>query len=182
MHPLILLAIIWVGFELVISILLRSNKSKAVSFDRSSILIIWLVLSLSVTAAVFESFRFNQPSAFVYYSGLGIIIAGMILRITAIISLRKMFTTTIAIQDDHALKTNGLYSFIRHPSYTGSLISFAGLGIAFGNCLSLLTLLIPITAVFIYRIRLEEKMLGKHFGNEYEDYKKKTKKLIPFIY
>ncbi len=106
----------------------------------------------------------------------------MILRITAILSLKKRFTTNIAIQDDHSLKTSGLYSLIRHPSYTGSLISFAGLGIAFGNCLSFITIMIPITAVFIYRISLEEKMLGKHFGKEYEEYKEKTKKLIPFIY
>ena len=108
MHPLILLAIVWVGFELVISLLLRSNKSKAVSFDRSSILIIWLVLSVSVTAAVFISFHFRYPSAFIYYSGILIILAGMLLRITAILSLKKRFTTNIAIQEDHSLKTDGL--------------------------------------------------------------------------
>jgi protein-S-isoprenylcysteine O-methyltransferase Ste14 len=182
MSPLILLAIIWAGFELIISFLLRSNKSKAISFDRSSILIIWIVLGLAVTAAVFESFRFPQPSELVYYSGLGIIVAGMILRIIAILSLRKMFTTTIAIQDGHALKTDGLYSVVRHPSYTGSLISFFGLGIAFGNWLSFITIIIPITGVFIYRINLEETMLEQHFGEEYRSYKARTKRLFPAIY
>jgi len=182
MHPLILLSMAWVGFELVISLLLRSNKTKAVSFDKSSILIIWLGLSLSVTAAVFISFHFKNPTAVVYYSGMIVILAGMILRITAILSLKKRFTTNIAIQDDHSLKTNGLYALVRHPSYTGSLISFAGLGLALGNWLSFITLMIPISAVFIYRITLEEKMLSMHFGKEYEEYKKKSKRLIPFIY
>ena len=182
MSPLIVLSIIWASFELIISIILRSTKAKGISFDRSSILIIWLVLGLAVTAAVFESFRFNQPSTLIYSLGLSIIIAGMILRISAILSLKKRFTTTISIQNDHSLKTDGLYSLIRHPSYTGSLISFAGLGISFGNWLSFITLMLPITVVFIYRISLEEKMLSAHFGKKYEEYKVKTKRLIPLIY
>ena len=184
MEPLIILSIIWAGFELLISFLLRSNKANAVSFDRSSILIIWIVLIISITAAIFESMHFGYPSSFkfYYYAGMSTIILGMILRITAILSLRKRFTTNIAIQDDHSLKTDGLYKHLRHPSYTGSLISFLGLGIAFGNWLSLVTLIVPITGIFIYRIKLEEEMLLKHFGKEYEDYKKKSKRIIPLIY
>jgi protein-S-isoprenylcysteine O-methyltransferase Ste14 len=111
-----------------------------------------------------------------------LIITGMVLRIATILSLKKRFTTNIAIQDNHSLKTDGLYSKIRHPSYTGSLVSFLGLGLTFGNWMSLCTIIIPITWVFIYRIRLEEKMLLKHFGVEYENYMKKTKRLIPYVY
>jgi protein-S-isoprenylcysteine O-methyltransferase Ste14 len=182
MNLYVILIIVWISFEVLISLLLRSNKIKAVSFDRNSILIIWIVLSISITAAVVESFHFWSVSPLAFYIGLLLIVGGMILRISAILSLRKRFTTNIAIQDDHSLKTDGLYSKIRHPSYTGSLISFFGLGLSFGNWLSFFTIMIPITWVFLYRIRLEEKMLLKHFGSEYEEYTKKTRRLIPYIY
>jgi protein-S-isoprenylcysteine O-methyltransferase Ste14 len=182
MNLYIVLVVLWISFEVLISFLLRSNKSRAVSFDRNSILIIWVVLILSIAAAVFETFHFLSPSAFIFYLGLTLIAVGMLLRITAILSLRKRFTTNISIQVDHLLKTDGLYSTIRHPSYTGSLISFAGLGLAFGNWLSFCTIIIPITSVFLYRINLEETMLLQHFGKEYEDYMRKTKRLIPYIY
>jgi len=182
MNILLLVSIIWISFEILISFLLRSNKKSAVSFDRNSILVIWIVISLSITAAIFESFHFSSPSALVFYSGIVLIVVGMLLRIIAILSLRSKFTTNIAIQDDHSLKTDGLYSKIRHPSYTGSLISFLGLGLSFGNWLSFCTIAIPITCAFIYRIRLEERMLLMHFAEEYRQYMEKTKRLLPYIY
>ena len=36
--------------------------------------------------------------------------------------------------------------------------------------------------VLLFRIKVEEKMLGDHFGEEYEEYRRKTKKLIPYVY
>jgi protein-S-isoprenylcysteine O-methyltransferase Ste14 len=182
MNLYITLIVIWVSFEVLISFLLRSSKIKAISFDRHSILLIWIVLIAAVTIAVFESFHFKPASNLCIYIGLSLILVGMILRIAAILSLKTRFTTNIAIQDEHALKTDGLYSKIRHPSYTGSLISFLGLGLSYGNWLSFFTIMIPISWVFIFRISLEERMLIKHFGTEYKEYVKKTKRLVPFVY
>jgi protein-S-isoprenylcysteine O-methyltransferase Ste14 len=71
---------------------------------------------------------------------------------------------------------------MRHPAYSGSLLSFVGLGIFWCNWLSFLVIFLPIFAAFSYRINVEEKALIKNFGEEYINYSKETKKLLPKIY
>jgi len=116
------------------------------------------------------------------YLGLVLILAGVIIRITAIRTLAKFFTVNLALHNDHQLITKGLYKFIRHPSYTGSLLSFVGLGVSFNNWLSLFVIVIPIFISFMYRIKVEEKLMIQQFGSEYINYKTSTKRFIPLIY
>lgn len=71
---------------------------------------------------------------------------------------------------------------MRHPSYTGSLITFFGFGLALNNWLSLAIVFIPTLYTMLYRIRVEEKVLMEQFGEKYITYSNKTKRLIPFIY
>jgi protein-S-isoprenylcysteine O-methyltransferase Ste14 len=83
--------------------------------------------------------------------------------------------------EGHKIIDKGLYGIIRHPSYLGSLVTFAGLGLALENWLSLLVLLALPVAATLYRISVEEKALLDHFGSAYRDYMRRTKRLIPGI-
>jgi len=116
------------------------------------------------------------------YLGLFLIISGVVIRIAAIRTLGNFFTVNLAIHNDHQLIKKGLYKFIRHPSYTGSLLSFVGLGVSFNNWLSLVVIFIPILISFLYRIKVEEKLMLQQFGSEYINYQKNTKRIIPLIY
>nr|WP_312902037.1 isoprenylcysteine carboxylmethyltransferase family protein [Chryseobacterium taichungense] len=71
---------------------------------------------------------------------------------------------------------------IRHPSYAFSLVTSLGLGLYLNNWLSLLLAFIIPFIAFSYRITIEERTLIEQFGDEYLEYRKKTKKLIPFVY
>jgi protein-S-isoprenylcysteine O-methyltransferase len=75
----------------------------------------------------------------------------------------------------------GPYRYVRHPSYAGLLLAFLGLGVFFGNWLSLGVLMIPITLAVIHRIRLEESMLVSALGPAYNAYCARTKRLIPGV-
>jgi protein-S-isoprenylcysteine O-methyltransferase Ste14 len=130
---------------------------------------------------IFTPFHISQ-SFLIACLGLFLIIAGVVIRFAAIQTLGNFFTVNLALHNDHLLVTKGLYKFIRHPSYTGSLLSFIGLGLSFNNWLSLIIIFIPILISFIYRINVEEKLLLQQFGQEYINYKKNTKRLIPLIY
>ena len=111
-----------------------------------------------------------------------LVFAGLALRWAAVLSLGSAFTVQIAILTNHSLKTDGVYKYIRHPSYTGLLLYYLGLGLAMQNWLCLLLLVAgPLIAV-LNRIRLEENVLRGHFGEAYSDYVSRTGKLIPFIY
>jgi protein-S-isoprenylcysteine O-methyltransferase len=99
-----------------------------------------------------------------------------------IVVLGRFFTGNVAIAPDHRLIEEGPYRFVRHPSYTGSLLAFLGLGICYCNWASLAALMFPTLAVFLRRMQVEEAALVAAFGDRYRDYIRRTKRLIPAIY
>jgi protein-S-isoprenylcysteine O-methyltransferase Ste14 len=107
---------------------------------------------------------------------------GMIFRFWAIWQLGRYFTVDVAIRSDHQLLRSGLYKYLRHPSYTGLLITFFGYSLTLNNYLGMLIALLPVFIAFLFRIRIEESALKAQFGQEYDDYCKQAKRLIPFIY
>jgi protein-S-isoprenylcysteine O-methyltransferase Ste14 len=61
-------------------------------------------------------------------------------------------------------------------------MAFLGLGLCMANWASLLSLMVPICLVFLRRIHVEETVLLEALGDEYRDYMRRTKRLIPAIY
>src|SRR5207249_1027008 len=106
-------------------------------------------------------------------------LAGIAIRATAILTLQRFFTVRVMIQEGHQLVEHGVYSMVRHPSYSGALVSFVGLGLAFGNWLSLIVIAGAALAAFSYRIHVEEQALLAHFGDRYRQYAAHTRRLIP---
>ena len=76
---------------------------------------------------------------------------------------------------------DGLYKHVRHPLYLGEILRNFGIVSVFSSGYGILLVVIG-TAFLLLRIRLEENMLVEAFGRDYEDYKRKTKRLIPYIY
>jgi protein-S-isoprenylcysteine O-methyltransferase Ste14 len=115
-------------------------------------------------------------------SAIALVVAGEALRLCAIGTLKHRFTVNLAIIEGHSLVTSGPYRFLRHPAYAGSLLAVLGCGLAFGNPVSFLVIFLPYSILLTRRIDREEKMLLEGFGDAYREYRKRTKKLIPFIY
>jgi protein-S-isoprenylcysteine O-methyltransferase Ste14 len=113
---------------------------------------------------------------------LAIMTAGLVIRWTAILTLGSFFNTRVAIHQDHRLIRTGLYRLVRHPSYSGLLLVFLGLGLSLGNWLSVAVVVIPFFAVLLYRIRVEESSLVEALGQDYVEYCKTTKRLLPGIF
>ena len=186
-YGLLFLAVsaLWVTSEITLIFLCRS-KSGSRDHDEGSLkwlnIIIYSCVALAVSCGFMGLGRIRLTSPIIPWFGLCIIVVGLVIRWTAILILRKFFTTNVVIQANHRIIKTGLYRIIRHPSYTGAIISFWGLGLAFSNWLSIIILVVPITIAFLKRIRLEEKALLSAFGEEYSDYRKTTWILFPWIY
>ena len=103
-------------------------------------------------------------------AGLVLLILGLAIRWTAILTLGTTFSTNVAIHAAQTLRTTGPYRWIRHPSYTGMLIIFAAIGLYERNWISLAVVLILPTAALLYRIHVEEMALTEAFGQQYLDY------------
>jgi len=95
-------------------------------------------------------------------------------------SLGDNYSQDIIIKKDHQLVTTGPFRYIRHPQYFSQiLINISGTAATVSYVLGILTLVeIPI---YIMRALLEDKMLAKHFAEQFSAYKKKSGFMIPFI-
>ena len=90
--------------------------------------------------------------------------------------------TTVAIVAQHKLVDTGLYRLVRHPAYLGLLASMLGFGLASGNWFSLAAAAVLPPVAILYRIRVEERALLRHFGPAYQAYARRTRRLLPGIY
>jgi protein-S-isoprenylcysteine O-methyltransferase Ste14 len=107
---------------------------------------------------------------------------GLIIRVHAVITLGRLFTTTVSIQPHHRIVRSGLYAHVRHPAYLGSLLLCTAVGLSFESWASALALLALVVPAFLNRIHIEEMALAEAFGEEYAKYSRTTKRLIPGIY
>ena len=179
----IALCALWVGSELLIGTI-RHSRGGASRRDRGSLAVLWI----AITGAAFAGSALRHVKAtridgpWHHWAGIALIGAGIAVRWSAILTLRRQFTVDVSIQEDHQLIDRGVYAVIRHPAYTGAIISFAGLGLVFDNWLSFAAVLIIAVAALSYRIAVEERALIEHFGDRYRAYARRTKRLIPGIY
>lgn len=117
-----------------------------------------------------------------FFSGVGLIVAGMLLRMYCWRVLGIFFTPTVTIANDHKVIDQGPYRFVRHPSYLGALMTLGGLGLSLHNWAALGMIVVGSFAIYIYRIEVEEKALEGALGEAYAQFKKSRKRLIPFVY
>ncbi len=90
-------------------------------------------------------------------------------------------SSRLQIVEDHRLVTDGVYSRIRHPLYLGEITRNLGFTLILSSLYGFAIVLVG--GLFLpFRIEIEERMLLEEFGEEYEEYRKRTKKLIPYIY
>jgi protein-S-isoprenylcysteine O-methyltransferase Ste14 len=177
--------LIWFASEILLHRLFRSGFKDKKDQDKGSLRFIWIMIALAIFLAIIFVNYIKIPvtkQPIIPYFGLFLIISGMILRFISIRTLGRFFTVDVTIRADHKLKKDGIYRIIRHPAYSGSLLSFTGFGLSLNNWLSLLSVTILITIAFLHRIKIEEKLLTDQFGVDYLDYKRKTYRLIPWIY
>jgi protein-S-isoprenylcysteine O-methyltransferase Ste14 len=176
---------VWCASEILLNRILLSGSHDKKDQDKGSLRLIWIMIALAISLGVIVSRNLRIPISnglFIPYLGLFLIISGMVLRFISIRTLGRFFTVDVTIRTDHKLKKDGVYKIIRHPSYSGSLLSFVGFGLSLNNWLSLLFITIFITIAFLHRIKIEERLLIGQFGADYLDYKRKTYSLIPWIY
>src|SRR5207245_4600596 len=124
---------------------------------------------------------FGPLPDWIFYAGIFLMFLGVLVRQYAIAILGRFFSLSVQIAEDHKVVEKGPYRLVRHPSYTGVLITFAGLGLAVQSLGAVLVLLLFFVISFGYRMHVEERALLSGLGQDYASYMKRTKRLIPFV-
>ncbi|GAB3625867.1 hypothetical protein PTE30175_04107 [Pandoraea terrae] len=117
----------------------------------------------------------------VRWMGVVLLAVGGVLRIWPVFVLGNRFSGLVAIQPGHTLVTDGIYRYIRNPSYLGLLVGALGWALVFRSGAGILLAALNLPPLFA-RIRAEESLLRSQFGDQYDQYCEKTWRLIPGIY
>ena len=177
--------LVWIFSEIVgawIVPRLRNPRSTRTVRDRGSGALIILTIFISITVAFsFSNAGITPLPDSIFYVGIFMIIVGIAVRQWAIAVLGRFFSLSVQIQTDHRVIDRGPYRLVRHPSYTGALLSLLGLTLALKTWGATLLLGIVFGMAFGYRIHVEEKDLSTELGNEYVSYMKRTKRLFPYL-
>jgi protein-S-isoprenylcysteine O-methyltransferase len=185
LHAAYILAAGW-GISELCLMRKRRSGSNSVSRDRNSLRLIWLAAIGSIALSMFvvpKVSAWNLPwSGQLYVAGICCFAGGLVLRWYSIIYLGRFFTVNVAIASDHKLIDSGPYRWARHPSYTGAILVFLGIGLCTGNVALLVVIVVPYLAAILWRIHVEEEALLAAFGQQYRDYMRKTRRLIPLVY
>ncbi|MFX0152699.1 MAG: methyltransferase family protein, partial [Candidatus Hodarchaeota archaeon] len=118
------------------------------------------------------------------FSILGIIllILGGLFLITGRYQLKQFGSGVLHIEEDHKMITSGIFQYIRHPIYAGSLLGIFGFYLAFRSIIILIAVSVIYFLIFRHRLTFEEELLIKEFGDQYKEYMQRTKRLIPYLY
>jgi protein-S-isoprenylcysteine O-methyltransferase len=180
------LGVLYLLSEMGLAVFKRAKAGEASIADQGSLRLLWMVIVSCVFAAYglalwLPELRTALQAPFID-AGIVVFAAGIALRWYSIVYLGRFFTVNVAIAADHELIDTGPYRYIRHPSYTGALMAFLGLGLCLCNWASIAAMVIPTSLVFLRRIRIEEAALAQGLGGAYRDYMRRTKRLIPGLY
>jgi protein-S-isoprenylcysteine O-methyltransferase len=154
--------------------------------DRGSFrLIVWSIY-LTQMAGVLEANYLRFPESYAWsllsWVALAVSLSGLALRSWAVQTLGSFFTVHVQILDNHKVVTDGPYRYLRHPGYVGALLLYLGLLLFVGSYWSLLTSIVILPIIFLYRVRVEERVLIERLGEPYQRYRVRVGALFPRLW
>jgi protein-S-isoprenylcysteine O-methyltransferase Ste14 len=183
--PLIAVSVVTIALG-VLGLFSEAHIGSGVREDRSNR---WVVAALGVLGLIDAYLpAYTDRVGFLTFGGegvrwLGVLLymAGGVLRLAPVFVLGRRFSGLVAIQPEHRLMTSGLYGIIRHPSYLGLFVLTLGWGLAFRSGVGVIIAVLMLVVV-LARIKAEERLLSETFGAEYDAYRARTWRLIPYVY
>ena len=173
---------VWVVIELRQAL---NRRVGATNTDRGSLMILRLcyVAGALVAALAIKVRATAYPeNALVFDFSVAVIWAGIGLRWWCFHALGRYFTFSVMTSADQRVITTGPYRWLRHPSYAALLLILGGIGLTYGNWLSVTALVLLPLVGLLNRIRIEEAALSMTLGGAYTTFASGRKRLIPFVW
>lgn len=182
--PMLLSLLLWVGIGLYWEISARGAGENRSAESRGSRLLHLSLVSAGQLLVLVPipglRARFLPPAAAVVGAGLALEVLSVAFMVWSRRTLGRNWSGTVAEKVGHELVRTGPYRWLRHPIYTGMLGLACGTALVSGEVRALLGIVV-MTVAFVRKIRLEERLMGDLFQGEYEDYRKSTWGLIPWV-
>jgi protein-S-isoprenylcysteine O-methyltransferase Ste14 len=158
--------------------------SKAKKWDRNLMIIYWILLIVFLFTAALDAGRYQNFTTPILLKilCLFLLVSLYVLQFWSGLS-NKYLSSFVRIQKDrdHQVTKTGPYRYIRHPMYTGFIISYP-LAALFLNSLWALIPAVIIMLLFIIRTYMEDKTLQRELDG-YIEYTKIVKyRLFPYVW
>ena len=105
---------------------------------------------------------------------------GLAFAVWARVTLGRNWSGVVTLKEGHELIERGPYRFVRHPIYTGILTMFFATALALGHLAGFAATLLMFTSFWI-KLRDEEKLMLQQFPGQYAAYRRRTRRIIPFV-
>ncbi len=186
---LIAVCLMWVAFFFFwILFALRNRQSVRQSEPFSSRLVNIILYGITAALLLYDwqiaaplSARFLPDHCLISLTGLVIQAAGLGFALWAQKHLGGNWSAQVTLAEDHRLIRSGPYRIVRNPMYLGILAGMFGSAVVIGEPRAFLAAA-AVLAALLWKIKVEEEMLSRHFGEDYQTYKKGVKSIIPFLF
>jgi protein-S-isoprenylcysteine O-methyltransferase Ste14 len=139
-------------------------------------LIVWGSMIVSFLARAFNLGVFHTNLQFL---GIGVVLLGIVLREWSVISLGRFFNVSVMVASGQILVKRGPYHWLRHPAYSGSILSLVGFSLSIGTWAGALLVFLLSFIGYLHRLRIEEKALLEALGDEYRAYMQHSWRFFP---
>ena len=184
MNPTILSGLIWIVFILYWSAAARGSAPSLSSESGASrqihVLLMYGALALAFIRVPWLTGRWLPKTTAVIATGFAVQLGSFALAAWARGHLGRNWSAAIASKAEHQLVRSGPYRLVRHPIYSAMLGMFLGTALISGTVHALLALVV-MSAAYVRKIRLEERLLEEVFGTDYEAYRHEARAVIPWV-
>ena len=166
----------------------RTDTGDATTQDKGSKQVIGVassggVLAGLATVYLFPSMTIVWQPRLIFVTGIAFLLFGGVIRQYAVRTLDDYFTSTVKTHENQQVVDTGPYQWVRHPSYTGGLLEYSGIGLVLGNWVGLIAIVSPLVVAYVYRIRIEERTLSEELGEPYQRFLDRTPyRLVPYLW
>lgn len=178
--------LLWIAFSLYWSIAAKNSAKSQDSESKWSTALHQIVLNAALVLLFWPApglGRWFLPQRWHFLAAVGVAIqfAFFALAIWARRHLGKNWSAEVRIGEGHELVTSGPYRHLRHPIYTAMLGMFLGTALASSQVHALVAIVLLFLA-YIRKTRLEENILEKTFGAQFDAYRRESWSLVPLVY
>ena len=164
-----------------------ASTLEALPSDRGTTRVIGATYGYALSAGLLAPVLSNRgigrlPTGSLQAFGIGVMVAGLLLRIWAALTLGRFYTRTLRVSSDQTVVRTGPYRFLRHPGYAADLALWLGFGLASGNANVAFSVASAMALAYVRRIDAEEDMLARELGEPYRRYLRESWRVLPWVY
>lgn len=128
------------------------------------------------------AFADYPPVAWRFAAGVACLVIGLWYFHRSHADLGVNWSITLELREGHALVTQGVYERVRHPMYAALLVYSLGNALVVDNWIAGPSYGVSMLLLFALRVGPEEDMMRAQFGAEYDAYRTRSKRLVPFVW